>query len=162
MTAIREFLLAEAMRFIRAARELDGVTRIAFVGSILTDKPDPKDIDLLVTITDTVDVRTLARLGRRLKGTAQTRNHGADIFLASPNHRYLGRTCSYRECHPRSACQGTRCDGGFVNTDLHIVELATTLVARPGLIVWPRFEAHVPPPADVEDALRQGLGADAV
>jgi hypothetical protein len=41
--------------------------------------------------------------GRRLKGTAQTFNLGADIFLADRSDHYLGRICHYRECHARVA-----------------------------------------------------------
>jgi hypothetical protein len=59
---------------------------------------------VLVTIDAAMDLNPLARLGRRLQGTAQTVNLGADIFLANAAGRYLGRICHYRECHPRVAC----------------------------------------------------------
>jgi hypothetical protein len=44
--SIRERFLDEAARFVRAAGRIHGVRRIALIGSIVTDKPNPKDIDL--------------------------------------------------------------------------------------------------------------------
>jgi hypothetical protein len=40
------------------------------------------DVDALVTIDGAMELTELARAGRRLMGTAQTINLGADIFLA--------------------------------------------------------------------------------
>jgi hypothetical protein len=74
------------------------------MGSLVTSRAIPKDADVLVTINGTMDLGQLARAGRRLKGSAQTINLGADIFLADVTGRYLGRICHYRECHPRVAC----------------------------------------------------------
>jgi hypothetical protein len=76
-------LLRAVLAFVRAARSSPGVLRIALLGSLATDKPVPKDADVLVTIDAAMDLSSLARFGRRLKGTAQTINLGADIFLAS-------------------------------------------------------------------------------
>jgi hypothetical protein len=45
-------------------------------------KPVPKYADVLVTIDANLDLDPLVRLGRCLKGSAQTINLGADIFLA--------------------------------------------------------------------------------
>jgi predicted nucleotidyltransferase len=70
------------LTFVRSARSTPGVLRIALLGSLATDKPVPKDADVLVSIDPDVDLDPLARLGRRLQGTAQTINLGADIFLA--------------------------------------------------------------------------------
>jgi predicted nucleotidyltransferase len=49
---IRDRFLEEALRFIRTASTIPGVRRIALMGSIVTEKLNPKDIDLLVTISD--------------------------------------------------------------------------------------------------------------
>jgi len=100
----RKALLIAVCSFVRAARICPGVLRIALMGSLVTNKPIPKDADVLVTIDDTTDLTGLARAGRRLKGFAQTINLGADIFLADATGCYLGRICQYRECHPRVAC----------------------------------------------------------
>ena len=41
---IRERFLDETAAFVRAAGAIPGVRRIAVIGSIVTDKPDPKDM----------------------------------------------------------------------------------------------------------------------
>src|SRR5713226_3504596 len=87
----RRHLLAAVLAFVRAARAQPGILRIALVGSLTTDKPVPKDADVLVTIDATMDLSALARIGRRLKGAANSINLGADIFLADAAGRYIGR-----------------------------------------------------------------------
>jgi hypothetical protein len=118
----RQPLLLWAYSFVRAARLCPGVRRIALLGSMTTAKAIPKDVDLLVTIERTMDLTSLARAGRRLKGLAQTINLGADIFLADTTGHYLGRICHYRECHPRVACRAQHCGlRAHLNDDLHVV-----------------------------------------
>ena len=98
--------LLELMReFVVSACGCRGVTYIALVGSILTTKPRPKDIDVLVRVTGSLDMPRLTRLARRLKGSAQARlNSGADVFVADSAGQYIGRVCHYRECHDYCAC----------------------------------------------------------
>ena len=82
---------------------------------------------------------SLADLGRRLKGAAQTINLGADIFLADGANCYLGRICHYRECHARAACQVLHCGRRqHLNDDLLIVALCPALVSTPPIELWPR------------------------
>ena len=59
-----------------AARQISGVRRIAVLGSIVTTKPDPKDIDVLVVVADDADLTPLATSSRRLQGHAQSFNRG--------------------------------------------------------------------------------------
>jgi hypothetical protein len=59
--ALREQMLAGVLVFVRAVAPIAGVRRIALVGSIMTAKPTPKDVDLLVTVTDDADLALLAR-----------------------------------------------------------------------------------------------------
>jgi len=61
------------------------------MGSLATSGAIPKDADVLVTTNGTMDLGELARAGRRLKGSAQAINLGADNFLADVTGRYLGR-----------------------------------------------------------------------
>src|SRR5262249_44798160 len=88
-------LLLAVLAFVRAARACPGVHRISLLGSILTVKAIPKDIDVLVTIDGAMQLTGLALAGRRVMGRAQTINLGADIFLADTTGRYLGRICHY-------------------------------------------------------------------
>ena len=108
--APRRPLLLAVHAFVLAARASPGVQRISLLGSILTAKAIPKDVDMLVTIDAAMDLTRLARSGRRLMGQAQTINLGADIFLADTTGRYLCRICHYRECHPRVLCHAQRSD----------------------------------------------------
>jgi predicted nucleotidyltransferase len=79
----REPLLDGLRRFVASARQIAGVRRIAVLGSIVTTKPDPKDIDVLVVVADDADLAPLAKCSRRLQGHAQGFNRGADVFLAA-------------------------------------------------------------------------------
>ena len=91
---------SEVLRFVERARNCPGVRRIALVGSLIGDKHNPKDADVLVTVDDDADLACLATAGRGLKGRAQSRNKGADVFLADPSGTYIGRICHWRECRP--------------------------------------------------------------
>ena len=69
----RPHLLDAVLAFVRAARSTPGVLRIALLGSLATDKPVPKDADVLVTIDTAMDLnhpyrvtlRELSPAGRR-------------------------------------------------------------------------------------------------
>jgi hypothetical protein len=124
------------------------------MGSLVTSKAIPKDADVLVTINNTMDLTELARAGRRLKGSAQAINLGADIFLADATGHYLGRICHYRERHPRVACLAQHC--GFrehLNDDLHVVTLSKELLAAPPIDLWPNVVRRLMAPPDVEALL---------
>ena len=77
---IRDNLLSEVRHFVERARVCPGVRRIALIGSLATNKENPKDADMLITVDDDADLAMLATAGRKLKGRAQSRNKGADIF----------------------------------------------------------------------------------
>jgi hypothetical protein len=90
---IRSRLIAEVLDLARKASQIPDVLRIALIGSLTTNKLKPKDADLLITVTDKMDLAPLAKLGRQLNGHAQRFNHGSEIFLSDPHGHYLGRTC---------------------------------------------------------------------
>jgi hypothetical protein len=153
---IRAYLIAEALKFVLAASKLAGITRIALIGSLTTDKKKPKDADLLVTVTADIDLEPLARLGRRLKGRAQNINRGGDIFLADPGGKYLGRICHWRECEPgiRMSCHALHCGRRkYLYDDLKEIKLSEDLITAPPLELWPQVRARIPIPPDVEQGL---------
>ena len=80
----RTRLIAEVLAFVRAACKLTGVVRIALIGSLTTDEPEPKDADVLVTVTDDTDLEPLATLGRKLAGHAQGFGRGGDASCGVP------------------------------------------------------------------------------
>jgi hypothetical protein len=150
----RRPLLLAALSFVRAAEGCPGVRRVSLMGSIVTAKAIPKDIDVLVTIDAEMELSKLASASRRLKGSAQTINLGADIFLADASDRYLGRICHYRECHPRALCRAEHCgQWDHVNDDLHIVTLSQELISSPPVDLWPKVVRRVTVPPDVETIL---------
>ncbi len=70
--SVRERLLAEAAKVVRNVRRLPGVRRIALLGSVVTEKSEPKDVDLLVWIDETADLGAVATFARRLQGRLQS------------------------------------------------------------------------------------------
>jgi hypothetical protein len=151
-STIRPFLIAETFRFIAAVSSIAGVEKIAIIGSLTTDKPEPKDADVLITVTDDLDLSQLAAAARKLKGAAQTRNKGADIFLANPAGEYIGRVCQWRECAPgiRVSCDARRCGRRhYLHDDFDDIKLSSELVAEPPVEVWPQVVCRKTVPADV-------------
>jgi predicted nucleotidyltransferase len=150
----RRPLLLAVLSFVRAAEACPGVRRVSLIGSIVTAKAIPNDIDVLVTIDAEMELSKLAGAGRRLKGSAQTINLGADIFLADATDRYLGRICHYRECYPRALCLAQHCgQRDHLNDDLHIVTLSQELISSPPVDLWPKVVRRVTLPPDVESIL---------
>lgn len=162
---IRAFLIAEAFRFINRVASTPGVRRIALVGSLVTGKADPKDADILVTIDDNADLTALATAARKLKGAAQTRNKGADVFLANSTNHYIGRICHWRECGPgiRAACDARHCGGRhYLHDDFDDVTLDPLLVKEPPIEVWPTVVCREDVPNDLKSHLsrfQSGAGA---
>ena len=135
---------------------LSGVLRIALIGSLTTAEPDPKDVDLLVTVSDDADLEPLAKLGRKLQGHAQQLNRGGEVFLADPQNNYLGRTCPWKQCGPgiRLSCDALHCgQRHYLHDDLKTIRLAKKIVAAPPIELWPQVVARVSIPADVEQGL---------
>jgi predicted nucleotidyltransferase len=163
-SSIRDFLLTEVLRFVRYARSCKGVRRVAIVGSLAREKSDPKDADVLVVVEDNADLTPLASAGRRLKGRAQSKNRGADIFLADIHGNYIGRTCHWRECRPgiRASCDARHCGRrAFLHDDLDDVTLDAALINAPPLELWPNVVRRTRLPQDVEQQLVQPIEAEA-
>ena len=154
---MREQLLSHLPWFVSAVTKLHGVRRIALLGSITTNKQNPKDIDFLVVVDDDVDLEPLARLGRKIKGRAQQTNQGADIFLTDTQGKYRGRTCSWKRCGPgiRRSCDALNCGKRhYLHDDLQTVSLSDETV-RAALELWPSLERRVGLPDDLEETLNR-------
>ena len=160
---VRGTLLRLCLQFVRAARKMPHIHRIALVGSLPTPKPRPKDADVLVTIGREMDLDALAVLGRRFQGRAQGINSTADVFLSEMDGRYIGRVCQYRECHPRVRCRARHCGmRPHLNDDLDVVMLAPELVASPPVVVHPVVTFAADVPKDVEELLLAPLRREIV
>jgi hypothetical protein len=156
-------LIAEVLTFVRAASQLPGILRIALIGSLTTDEPDPKDADLLVTVADDANLKPLAILGRRLAGHAQSFNRGGDVFLADERGHYLGRTCPWRDCRPglRQSCDALHCgQRPYLHDDLKTIHLVKNLIAAPPIELWPQIVARLSVPKDIEQDLITPLETD--
>ncbi|HNT77897.1 MAG TPA: UPF0158 family protein [Anaerolineae bacterium] len=162
-STIRARLIAEVLGFVRAARKLPGVTRIALIGSLTTEKPEPQDADLLVTVDANVRLPDLAELGRKLRGHAQSFSRSADVFLADPQHEYLGRLCPWKQCGPglRQSCDALHCgQRPYLHDDLNTLRLSTALIATPPLELWPEIVTRATPPDDIKFGLIAPLRAE--
>ena len=160
---LRKIMFAEVRRFVRFAREIQGVTRIALIGSLAADKEFPKDIDLLVTVNNDCDLAPLAKLGRQLSGHMNSHRAGADVFLASEDGEYLGRTCPWRDCGPgfRTSCDALHCGlRPYLHDDLNSVRLKKGLITQPSLLLWPKVAAARKVPADAREQLIDQLAKD--
>jgi len=149
-------LLAGVLAFTQAAGQIPGVARIALIGSLATGKAEPKDADMLVTVADAADLTLLAAHGRKLLGHCQSRNCGADVFLANPSGDYLGRLCPWKRCGPgiRASCDAQHCGGRlYLHDDLDTIELPSSLIAAPPIELWPTVNTRSTAPADVEAIL---------
>lgn len=136
----RAFLIVAAFRFIDRIVAIPGLRRIAMLGSLISSKADPKDVDILITIDDEVDLTALATASRSLKGVTQSKNKGADLFLANPAGQYIGRICHWRRCGPefRVTCDARHCGRRhYLHDDLDEIKLDPLLVKEPPLEIWP-------------------------
>ena len=152
----RQQLLHGLRRFVAAVRHIAGVQRIAVLGSIVTAKPDPKDIDVLVIVADDADLAPLATCSRRLQGHAQSFNRGADVFLADDSGTYIGRTCRWKECRPgvRQSCDALHCGRRpYLHDDLDAIRLNSAVVLSPPVTLWPSVERRGQLPPDVEEVV---------
>jgi hypothetical protein len=94
------------------------------------------------------------RLAVSSRATCKGTRPGADVFLCNQDHEYIGRTCNYRECHTRVACEGADCrPGSWLKTDFHLLKLEQSLCKNPPVTIWPVQEVAVPVPADVQQML---------
>ena len=150
---IREILLDAAVGFVQSAARLAAVRRIAVIGSIMTERPRPKDIDLLVYVANDADLGPLATLARRLIGRLQSQCSGADVFLADEDGHYLGRTCLWKVCRPgvRASCDALHCGRRpYLHNDLNTVRLDDAVITAPPLDIGPLVVRRSQIPADVE------------
>jgi Uncharacterised protein family (UPF0158) len=153
---IRLDLIAAVLDFVGSVRGLPGVLRIAFIGSLTTDRLDPKDADLLVTLADDADLGALAKSARRMQGRAQSSNRGADVFLLDPRGRYIGRTCPWQDCGPgiRQSCDALHCgQWHYLHDDLGAVTLSREITDSPAIELWPRLVTRLPVPRDLKEGL---------
>lgn len=85
---------------------------------------------------------------------------GADVFLCSPRHEYLGRICTWKICAPgiRKSCHAQDCGHRtYLYDDLQNLRLDPTLIAKPPLELWPEIKIRSEIPEDVRAELVTSL-----
>jgi len=160
---LRKIMFDEVRRFVGIVRKLSGFQRIALIGSLASDKEFPKDIDLLVTITDDCDLSALAKLGRQIAGQMAIQGAGADVFLASCQGEYLGRICSWKKCGRgiRASCDALSCGvRRYLHDDFGTIRLSKELIQSPPVQLWPEATAVPECPSDLIEQLIQPLLAE--
>ncbi len=164
---IRGRLISETLTFVRRLIGLEneppmnGLIRISLIGSLATSKPDPKDIDLLLTVSDDMALAPLASRTRRLRTNVESIDRSVDIFLCNPGGEYIGRVCKRRDCRPggRLRCHALHCGRRpFLHDDLQLISLPHSLIALPPVDLWPRLTVRADIPVDLEIGLIEPLG----
>ncbi|MFK5922148.1 MAG: UPF0158 family protein [Verrucomicrobiota bacterium] len=150
----RQDLLRGVLRFVRDVSQIDGVHRISMLGSLTTEKPLPKDVDLLVQVADDMPLEPLAKYSRQLNAKAMQTGDGccADIFICDSANHYIGRMCLWKECREglRRGCKAQHCGRRqYLSDDFQLVTLDQALVKSPPIDLWPEVITRVDVPEDV-------------
>ena len=150
----RSVILDCAQWFVGEIKKLDGIKRVALIGSICTDKKNPRDIDILITIHEGTDIKRIATLKRKLQGRIQRGSLGADVFLVE-NGQYIGRPCQYKEPWVRVVCASDKnvCSLGrpFLCDTSQNFQLSKDVVDNPPIILWPEARADIEIPCDIKE-----------
>lgn len=156
MNKYRENLIELVLEFLLKCMHIVGVQRIAIIGSLISDKLKPHDVDLLVNISEDLDLTHLAKISRRLMGKSGGLSSGADVFLANVRNEYLGRICLWKDCRPgvRLSCDAQNCGKRkYLHDDLGTINLNKDIIENPSLIVFPNLIRNVSIPEDVENGI---------
>src|SRR5438128_8757461 len=103
----REQFLVGALGYVRALRAISIVESITLFGSLTTEKPDPKDVDLLIVLVETIKLRRLEKgaldgskaafdelvflnKAARAEKYKQRQRQIADLFVATSQYEYIG------------------------------------------------------------------------
>lgn len=151
-TNIRNVFIQEVKIFTNKAKTIPGVLKIAVIGSLSTSKANPKDIDMLLTIDDDMDLSRLAKITRQMNGHVQAYNHNAEVFLSNRKDQYIGRICHWKDCGPgiRKSCDAMHCGlRKYLHDDLCSVCLDSSLINNPPIVLWPEVKMSGEIPDDL-------------
>lgn len=161
----RKNIIQLVYEFYISCIKINDVKRIALIGSIITNKEKPHDVDLLLTIPDDLDLNRLAKISRALQGKSSQIGGGADVFIANLSNEYLGRICIWKVCKfgVRMRCDADNCGKReYLHDDLNVIKLSKELIDNPPLILFPNIVRNVPIPLDVEEGLLNKILLSAV
>ena len=75
----RQNLIKLVLEFILSCKNIESIQRIANIGSLISNKIKPKDVDLLLNISEDMDLTHLAKISRTLQGKSGGLIGGADV-----------------------------------------------------------------------------------
>jgi hypothetical protein len=81
---------------------------------------------------------------------------GGEVFLIDAQNTYLGRICPWKECAPgiRLRYDALHCgQRAYVHDDPEAIQLKSSLIAAPPLVLWPEVQARIAMPRDIEQGL---------
>ena len=145
----RRALLLAVCSFVRAARICPGVRRIALMGSLVTNKPIPKDADVLVTIDDTTDLTGLARAASAPQGVCSNHQPSSLMRLGVTSDAFASIASAIRAWHASPSIA----DAAPTSTMTHVVTLSKELLAAPPIDLWPDVVRRLKVPPDVDALL---------
>ena len=151
-TNIKKVFIHEVRIFTNKAKTIPGVLKIALIGSLTTDKANPKDIDMLLTISDDMDLSRLAKITRQMNGHVQAYNHNAEVFLSNAQNQYIGRICHWKDCGPgiRASCDAVHCGlRKYLHDDFGSIHLDSSLINDPPIVLWPEAKISHETPDDL-------------
>jgi len=161
----RKNIIRLVLDFVLSCKKIEGVNRISIIGSLISDKEKPKDVDLLVNISDDLDLTHLAKISRTLQGKSGGLTGGADVFLANNSNVYLGRTCIWKDCRPgvRMSCDAYNCGKRkYLHDDISVIKISSEIIENPPLVLYPELIRNVSVPEDVEEGLILELFKNAI
>ncbi len=160
LSEYRSKLLTLVFDFVETAIKINGISRIAIIGSLMTSKLKPKDVDLLLNISDDMDLTHLAKISRTLQGKSGSLTGGADVFLSNNLNEYIGRICIWKDCRlgVRMSCDAQNCGKRkYLHDDLQVIKLSCDLIKQPPLILYPNIVRNSEIPIDVENILLKSI-----
>lgn len=91
----------EAARlFAERVQLLPTVQEVVLCGSMATLDPYPLDLDLAVVVSSLEELPQIARRARQMS----CYYHGWEVFVFTPDRRYLGRLCHRKDCPTTTTC----------------------------------------------------------
>jgi hypothetical protein len=170
----REQFLKGALDYVRALQQVHIVRSIALFGSLTTEKPDPKDVDLLIVLTDTVKLERLPKgnwvglddqatfdalvslnqtaRGEKRRQLMQRKYQQIDeLFVATSQYQYIGRLSLDYDSFP------LRRDDGAINP-----KPLEILFRSSSMNLWPSIQLSGQCPQDVFEHLIRALQEDGI
>jgi predicted nucleotidyltransferase len=139
----KERLSLMALKFTDVVKGAEGIEKVILFGSVVTDKLNPRDLDLAVYISDYKCIPQIALAARRLTPIY----HGWEVFvMGGKTGRYIGRICKRKPSNcPTNSVECNIPDCGKIPL-IKVIEgfefNEDEFLSSPNKVLWERTEAH--------------------